>query len=200
MISVAIQAGGESRRMGQDKALMPFLGMTLLEWVMKRVSSLGDELFVTTNHPEKYQDFGVPLYQDVLPGMGALGGLLTALSSAQNPVLIVIACDMPFANIDLLTLAIERLQSSNADVVIPRTKQGYEPFHAVYRLETCLPAVQSALDAGERRLISWFQRVNILTIEERELRKYDPHQIAFWNVNTEEEFLQAEKLASKLNG
>ena len=149
MISVAIQAGGESRRMGQDKALMPFLGMTLLERVMKRVSRLGDELFITTNHPSKYQDFGVPLYQDVLPGKGALGGLLTALSSAQNPFLVVVACDMPFVNPDLLALALERLQSRHLDVVIPKSRKGYEPFHAVYRLESCLPAVQSALDSGE---------------------------------------------------
>jgi molybdopterin-guanine dinucleotide biosynthesis protein A len=199
MISVAIQAGGESRRMGQDKALMPFLGMTLLERVMKRVSSLGDELFITTNNPEDYQDFGVPLFGDVQPGVGALGGLLTALSSARNPFLIVVACDMPFANPELLALALERLQTQSADVVIPHSKKGYEPFHAAYRLASCLPAVQSALESGERKLISWFPKVKVLSIDELEIRKHDPQQVAFWNVNTEDDLKQAQQFALKYN-
>jgi molybdopterin-guanine dinucleotide biosynthesis protein A len=199
MISVAIQAGGESRRMGQDKALMPFLGMTLLERVIRRVSFLGDELFITTNHPRKYHAFGLPLYQDVLPGEGALGGLLTALSSAQNPFLLVVACDMPFVNPDLLALALDRLQSHRVDVVIPQSKKGYEPFHAAYRLSSCLPAVQSALKSGKRRLISWFSDVNVITIGEDDLQKYDPRQVAFWNVNTKEELQQAEEFALKFN-
>ena len=181
--------------MGQDKALMPFLGRTLLERVMKRVSSLGDDLFITTNHPSKYQGYGVPLFRDVMPGKGALGGLLTALSSAQNPFLVVVACDMPFVNRDLLALAVDRLQSHHVDVVIPHTKKGYEPFHAAYRLETCLPAIKAALNSGERRLISWFPAVKVSSINEDVLMEFDPRQVAFWNVNTTEDFQNAEKLA-----
>lgn len=199
MISVAIQAGGESRRMGQEKAFLPFLGETLLERVMNRVAPLADELLVTTNHPERYLDSGMPLFQDVLPGRGALGGLLTALSVAQFPILIVVACDMPFVNPDILTAACDRLQSQKADVVIPQLKQGYEPFHAVYRRETCLPAVQKALDLGERRLISWFPSVNVSPFAEEDLLQYDPLQVAFWNVNTEEDLKRAEKFAREID-
>jgi molybdopterin-guanine dinucleotide biosynthesis protein A len=199
MISVAIQAGGKSRRMGQDKALMPFLGMTMLEWVMKRVSNLGDELFITTNNPRSYQDFKVPLYRDVQLGTGALGGLLTALNYAQNPLLVVVACDMPFVNPEMLAMAIDKLQSKQVDVVIPQSKNGYEPFHAVYRLASCLPAVKSALEAGERKLISWFPKVKVLPIDEIEIQKFDPLQVAFWNVNTEDDLKQAQELAKKLN-
>jgi molybdopterin-guanine dinucleotide biosynthesis protein A len=199
MISVAIQAGGESRRMGKDKALMPFLGRTLLERVLERVSSLGEDLFVTTNQPSKYQEYGVPLFRDVMPGKGALGGLLTALSSAQNPFLVVVACDMPFVNQDLLALAIDRLQSRHVDVVIPHSEKGYEPFHAAYRLETCLPAVKRALSSGERRLISWFPDVKVSPLDEDVLMEYDPRQVAFWNVNTKEDFRNAEKLAIEID-
>lgn len=185
--------------MGQDKALMPFLGMTLLEWVMKRVSNLGDELFITTNNPRSYQDFKVPLYQDVQLGTGALGGLLTALNYAQNPLLVVVACDMPFVNPEMLAMAIDKLQSEHVDVVIPQSKNGYEPFHAVYRHASCLPAVKSALEAGERKLISWFPKVKVLPIDEIEIQKFDPLQIAFWNVNTEDDLKQAQQLAKQLN-
>lgn len=200
MYSIAIQAGGESRRMGRDKALLPFLGEPLLVRVMNRVSNLGDEVFVTTNYPERFAEFGVPLVQDELPGMGALGGLYTALNAARHPVLIVVACDMPFVNPEILKEASNQLLSKEADAIIPRTEAGYEPFHAVYRRETCLPAVYAALQAGERRLISWFAQVEVLTLSRAELLRLDPHELAFWNVNTPDELRRAEELALELAG
>lgn len=199
MISVAIQAGGESQRMGVDKAFLPFMGETLLERVMNRVAPLADELFVTTNHPEKYPDTGIPLFKDVLPGKGALGGLLTALSVAKFPVLIVVACDMPFVNPDILIAATDRLDSTRSDAIVPLVKQGYEPFHAVYRRETCLNAVQKALDRGESRLISWFSAVNVTPFAEKDLLQYDPLQIAFWNINTKEDLQRAKRFAKDFN-
>jgi len=195
MISIAIQAGGESRRMGQDKALLPFLGETMLDRVIKRVAPLGDELLVTTNQPASFAHFKVQLIKDQLPGTGALGGLLTALNAAQFPVVIVVACDMPFVNADILAAACDRLHSNQADVVIPLSKEGYEPFHAVYRRETCLPVIRKALENGERRLISWFPSVDVVPITENDLVQYDPLRIAFWNVNTLDELKQAEEFA-----
>ncbi|MGB5846803.1 MAG: molybdenum cofactor guanylyltransferase, partial [Anaerolineales bacterium] len=199
MKSVAIQAGGESRRMGQDKALLPFLGTTLVERVISRVAPLGDELLITTNNPQEYLDFKFPLFRDLLPRKGALGGLFTALSVARFPIVIVVACDMPFVNADILAQAIEKLQANDVDVVIPQTEKGYEPFHAVYRRETCLSAVQSALQSGEKRLISWFPKVKVTPITESELDQYDPQRIAFRNLNTREDFLNAEVLAQELD-
>ncbi|MCJ7536214.1 MAG: molybdenum cofactor guanylyltransferase [Anaerolineales bacterium] len=199
MKSVAIQAGGESRRMGQDKALLPFLGTTLVERVISRVAPLGDELLITTNNPQEYLDFKFPLFRDLLPGKGALGGLYTALSVARFPIVIVVACDMPFVNTDILAQAIEKLQANDVDVVIPQTEKGYEPFHAVYRRESCLSAVQSALQSGEKRLISWFPKVKVTPITESELDQYDPQRIAFRNLNTREDFLNAEVLAQELD-
>lgn len=200
MISVVIQAGGESRRMGQDKALLPFFGETLLERVLNRVNQLGDELLVTTNHPERFPHLGVPMITDELPGQGALGGLLTALLAAQFSTVIIVACDMPFVNSAILTEASDQLQSRQADVVIPRTEYGYEPLHAVYRRETCLPAVRAALAAGEQRLISWYPSVKVIPVEKEDLIKHDPLGIAFWNLNTPDDLRQAEELAEELEG
>jgi molybdopterin-guanine dinucleotide biosynthesis protein A len=178
---------------------MPFLGETLLDRVINRVAPLADELLVTTNHPERYLEIGVPLFKDILPGRGALGGLFTALSVAKSPIVIVVACDMPFVNPDILIAANEQLEAQSADVAIPLLGQGYEPFHAVYRRETCLNAVQKALEDGKRRLISWFPSVKVSVISEKELLQYDPLQIAFWNVNTKEDLQRAEKIARELN-
>ena len=82
MLSIVVLAGGESRRMGQNKALMPFLNQPLIERVVNRLAPYANELLVITNKPEQYAFIGVQLTPDILPGRGALGGLFTALSSA----------------------------------------------------------------------------------------------------------------------
>jgi len=195
MLSVVIQAGGESRRMGQDKGLLLLLGQPLIARVMARVASLGDEVLVTTNRPEAYRFLGVPLFEDIYPGMGALGGLYTALNVARHPLVAVVACDMPFASPEILAAARERLLEAEVDVVIPQSEDGYEPFHAVYRRDICLPAVKDALEAGERRLISWFPAVKVATLSAEEASRLDPLKLAFWNLNTPEELQQAEQMA-----
>ena len=195
MLSVVIQAGGESRRMGQDKGLLLLLGQPLIARVMARVASLADEVLVTTNHPEAYRFLGVPLFEDVYPGTGALGGLYTALTVARHPLVAVVACDMPFASPEILAAARERLLEAEVDVVIPQSEDGYEPFHAVYRRDICLPAVKDALEAGERRLISWFPAVKVATLSAEEASRLDPLKLAFWNLNTPEELQQAEQMA-----
>ena len=95
MLTICVQAGGESSRMGQDKALMPFLGRPLIQRVTDRLAPIADEVIVTTNHPEDYRFLGLPLFPDLKPGRGALGGLYTALSSATCESVAVVACDMP---------------------------------------------------------------------------------------------------------
>ena len=195
MLSVVIQAGGESRRMGQDKGLLLLLGQPLIARVMARVASLADEVLVTTNHPEAYRFLGVPLFEDIYPGMGALGGLYTALTVARHPLVAVVACDMPFASPEILAAARQRLLEADVDVVIPQSEDGYEPFHAVYRRDICLPAVKDALEAGERRLISWFPAVKVATLSAEEVTRLDPLKLAFWNLNTPEELQQAEQMA-----
>ena len=161
MLTLAIQAGGESRRMGSDKALLPFLGQPLVLRLLSRLAWIADEVLVTSNQPENYRFLGLSPIPDLLPGLGALGGLYTALSAAIHPFCAVVACDMPFASPEIFLYALAQLRETGADAVIPRTDVGTEPFHAVYRCETCLPYIQEAIQAGKRRADAWFERVNI---------------------------------------
>lgn len=195
MLSVAIQAGGQSRRMGRDKALMPFLGRPLIQRVLDRLTPIADEVLVTTNSPDDYRFLDLPLFRDLKPGRGALGGLYTALSSATCEVVAVVACDMPFASASLIEAANRLLIQEGADVVIPDSGDGLEPLHAIYRRETCLPAIKSAIDADKWRLISWFPEVKVHILQPEEIRTYDPSGLAFWNLNTPEEFSEAERRA-----
>ena len=196
MLSVVIQAGGQSTRMGENKALKPFLGRPLIERVVERLQSIADELFITTNQPDAFAFLHAPLVGDLRPGRGALGGLYTAIAAAHQPHVAVVACDMPFASAPLLKAAADILDQEAADVVIAKTDEGFEPLHAVYRRETCLPAIESAMDADQWKVVSWFSRVRVRTLSGEEIRQHDPGGLAFWNLNTPEEFAEAERRAS----
>jgi molybdopterin-guanine dinucleotide biosynthesis protein A len=194
-LTVAIQAGGESRRMGRDKGLVPFLGKTLVERVLQRLQPIADELIVTTNDPSAYEFLSLPLYSDLIPGAGALGGLYTALHAAGRPCVAVVACDMPFTSPKLLHAACKRLIEGQYDLVVPRSLDGLEPFHAVYRRATCLPHILNALQAGKRRVDSWFHAVRISQMAWDEVLQIDPTGRAFLNANTPEELVEAERIA-----
>jgi len=195
MLTVCIQAGGQSSRMGEDKALKTFLGRPLIQRVVERLSPIAEELIVTTNRPEDYGFLGLRLVPDLKPGRGALGGLYTAIASAAHPIVAVAACDMPFASASLLEAMSRLLVEEAADVVIPKSEEGYEPLHAVYRRATCLPAIEAAIDADQWKVIAWFPQVKVRVLTSEEIRVFDPSGLAFWNVNTPEEFSKAEELA-----
>jgi len=195
VLTLVIQAGGESRRMGSDKALLPFLGQPLILRPLNRLARIADEVLVTSNQPENYRFLSLTPIPDLLPGFGALGGLYTALSSAGHPYVAVVACDMPFASPELFVYELALLRDTGADAVIPRSEEGTEPFHAVYRRETCLLYIRAALEAGKRRVDVWFSQANIRYLTPAEILPYDPKMLAFLNINTIEELREAERLA-----
>jgi molybdopterin-guanine dinucleotide biosynthesis protein A len=194
-LSIVIQAGGESSRMGRDKGLVPFLGQPLVARVVERLRPIASELLITTNHLEQYAFLGLPLFSDLLPGMGALGGLYTALHAASLPLVGVVACDMPFASPMLLAALRDAQVRENSDVAIPRSPDGWEPFHAVYRRETSLPRIQEALQAGKRRVDAWFHTVRVHQHPWELVLQADPTGSVFLNVNTPAELAQAEGIA-----
>jgi molybdopterin-guanine dinucleotide biosynthesis protein A len=86
-----------------------------------------------------------------------------------------------------------------ADVVIAKTDEGYEPFHALYRRETCLSAIESAIAADQWKVISWFPQVKVRTLMPDEVKSFDSSGLCFWNLNTPEEFVEAEKRAQHID-
>jgi len=194
-ITIVVQAGGESQRMGTNKALIPFLGIPLIQRVIERIRPLADEILITTNQPEELRFLGMRLVADIYPGRGALVGLHTALVSSSHPYVGVVACDMPFVSPELLAYQLDCLIRENVDLVVPLTEQGHEPFHAVYRKSTCLPAVEAALEKGQKRMISWHPEVQVRELTRVDLVRIDPTGLAFMNVNTPDEFQSAECLA-----
>lgn len=179
--------------MGQDKALLPFKGKPLIQHVIERLAGLADEILIITDQRRRYVFQNAAVIPDILPGCGPLGGLHTALKTSHAEVILAAACDMPFANPAIFAHALRILEKENLDAVVPSSGSGLEPLHAVYRCATCLPLVEQALAAGERKLITWFPSARVRILEPTELQSFDPQGLAFWNLNTPEDLKQAEE-------
>ncbi|MDR1713604.1 MAG: molybdenum cofactor guanylyltransferase [Coriobacteriales bacterium] len=200
-LTVVIQAGGESKRMGKPKALASFCGGPLICRSLKRLGSCADEIIITSND-QKSLDFlcesvtfdnKLRLCSDVYNVRNALNGIYTALYSATSPFVAMVACDMIFPSAPLLLAERDILVETGGDIAVPHTSHGFEPFHAVYRRATCLPVVQAALLDGETRATGWFDKVRVEEVSSEMLAEIDPRGGSFINVNTPDELAAIEK-------
>ena len=181
--------------MGQDKALMTFMGRPLIQRILERLATVGERIILSTNHPADFTFLNLPSYLDLQPDCGPLGGLYTMLSATGISILAAVACDMPFANPAIIKYEEMLLSQTGVDLVIPSTPDGLEPLHAVYRRETCLPVIHSALENGNLKMTGWLPQVSVRIVLPEEVAHFDPHGLAFWNLNTPEDFRQAEEYA-----
>lgn len=191
MITIVIQAGGRSSRMGQDKAFVQLAGKPMIEHVLANVAGLGEETIITTNQPERYAYLGHRLVSDPVPGAGALPGLHTALAAAQGDYVLLIACDMPFVDRALATYLLSL--APEADVVVPMWEE-YQTMCAVYARQPVLSAVENALAQGKKRMISFYEQVRLLVVPALTIAQFDPQGHSFFNVNTPADLAQAEQI------
>ena len=198
-LTVAIQAGGESRRMGQSKATVPFLGEPLLTRIVDRVACAADELIITTNEASKLGFLGkldipcpVRLVPDSYNERGSLRGLYSAFQAASHPLVAVVACDMVFASSRLMVAEAHVAHAEHVDAVVPCGKHGFEPFHAVYRRKPCLDATCEALSRNCVRAKDIFDLVKLRPFLSVEVTKAVPERGCFINVNTPEELSRME--------
>lgn len=199
-LTVAIQAGGESRRMGQSKATVPFLGRPLIERIVERVAPVADEIVITTNEAENLTFLDaldlhcdLRLVPDVYEERGALRGLYSALSAASNPCVAVVACDMVFASAPLIAHEAVAMQMRGADAVVPCNRFGFEPFHAVYRADACLPAISDAIAQRKVRARDFYECINLSRFGREDIERAAPGGGCFANVNTPEELARMER-------
>lgn len=196
-----ILAGGLSRRLGRDKAVEPIDGQPLVGRVMDALSGIADELVVVVNTPQRGRE--LPLRDsavvavDIYPNAGSLGGIFTGLSSASNQWGIVVACDMPFLNLDLLSYLLSFRESH--DAVVPVLDGRPEPTHAAYS-KVCLSAIEARLEADDLKIARFFDDVRVKYVSQRRVEEIDPGRRSFFNVNTEEDLARARLLAREGTG
>lgn len=196
-LTLIVNAGGQSRRMGQPKALLPTPGgVPLLVHVVQRLAPLAAaHTVIVANDPAIAALAGLPpgtvCLVDAYPDTGTLGGIATGLGAAPGWAAVV-ACDLPFVQATIFAhlCAIAAAQEEGGDrwdAVVPMVGGYEEPLHALYHAR-CLPAIVARLAAGARRVISFMPDVRTRYVDEAELRAIDPQLSSFANVNTPEEW------------
>lgn len=179
-VSCAILAGGQSKRMGRDKATIDMGTTSLIGHVYAKVRPIFDDILIISSRHDSIRGIGAPVFADVLPQRGPLVGLVSSLLYSRTPYVFVVACDMPFLGPDLIVSMINEIRGE--DVVIPKTKVGYEALHAIYN-RSCLSPMLRLIDAGRFRVRDIFPFVSVRTVN------VEPISV-FTNVNTEEDLNQ----------
>ncbi|MGE5673735.1 MAG: molybdenum cofactor guanylyltransferase [Mycobacterium leprae] len=176
-----ILAGGQSSRMGTNKALLDFGGEPLIGRIAHRLGEWFAQVVVVTNSPDLYGFLDLPTAGDRVPGLGPLGGLEAGLRMSRFEHAFFCACDMPFLDEALVRHLIAL--APGHDVVVPQVAGEYEPMHAVYS-QACLPIIQGNLDARRLRLLSFYESVRLRAVNEDEIRRFGDPDRLFFNCNT----------------
>jgi molybdopterin-guanine dinucleotide biosynthesis protein A len=183
-----ILAGGESRRMGTEKAFLDFAGRPLVERVLSVFLSLFEETIIVTKRPERFAGFRARVVKDAVDMSGPLTGIYTGILHARTDHCFVAACDMPYLNDHLIAFMAEA--AGNFDAVVPIVRNLPEPLHAIYHRRT-LPVMQEIIMSDDRRVSRVFERIRVRWLSAREITQYDPKMRSFINVNTPGEYKEA---------
>ena len=196
-VSSIILAGGKSSRLGREKHAEVIAGKSLIERVISRLQPLSTEILLVISQSQSEISFSLPEVKtlvDIYPRKGSLGGIYTGLVNSTHTNNIVVACDMPFLNPDLLGYMIDL--SPDFDIVIPRIGTELEPLHAVYS-KNCIAPMKDLIERGHFKIDRFFDSVKVRYIEEKELNRLDPEHMSFFNINTQEDLEKAIMLAEE---
>ena len=145
-----ILAGGKSSRMGEDKGLMLLDGIPMIEHIIHVFKQLNIPILIISNNA-KYQQFGFPVFPDIVTDKGPAGGILTALSKTKTSTNIIVSCDTPFITEELILFLFK--QHQNSQITYPVHENRAHPLIGIYEKET-FQLFQESIDLGELKLRS----------------------------------------------
>ncbi len=196
-MTAIILAGGKSVRLGRSKFLETIGDKSLIQWVVDRLSTISTEIVIATAHGETISftsTVRTKIVADIFPEKGPLSGIHAGLIASSSSQAIVVGCDMPFLNTNLLLHMAQVL--GDYDIVLPRIGQLVEPLCAVYS-KNCVAPVQELLEHDERRITKLFNMVKVKYIEEGEIDRFDPERVSFFNINSRNDLDKARQLAAR---
>ncbi len=198
-VSCIILAGGKSLRLGRNKAAEKIGKLSLLERVIATLSTLKSEIIIVTaedSHLPQLTNYPKLITtQDIYPGRGSLGGVYSGLVASHSFYNLVVACDMPFLNLDLLRYMVGI--SSGFDVVVPRVSQTiFEPLHAIYS-KNCIAPLGRLIDQNRFIILELYPMVKVRYVNLEEIDRFDPKHLSFFNVNTEADLVAGRELERK---
>ena len=179
-----ILTGGSSRRMGRDKALLPYGDGTLLQTLIDRYAAFGP-VGVSVDKAGRFPFRGALELPDAFPGQGPMNGIVSGFRAAEAQELLLTAVDLPCGD-PALAQRLSELRGGADACVLHFGPKGIEPLFAVYG-RVCLPAAEDCLRAGRKALLALLERVNVRYVSPGELPGFDLARI-LTNVNTPEDF------------
>ena len=179
-VGAIILAGGNSKRFGADKMLFNFRGKPLIQTVMETVKNLTKKIIIITNSPDKLDFLNYKKYNDIIPGVGSLGGLYTGLYHSNHDLNIVLPCDMPFISQECIQFLLKN--SNGYDITVPYHNNMFEPLCAIYS-KTCLPYIKNQIESGDYQVFQFYDKVKTKQLVfSNNLPFY--HENLFLNINT----------------
>lgn len=184
-----ILAGGASRRMGRNKALLAFRGKPLIRHQLDVLSPLFSEILISANDPAPYSPFGLRVVPDLFAEPCSLSGIHALLKAATAPRVFVVACDLPFLHPGLIRklLAIP----GDFDVVVPEANDGLEPLHAIYS-RSCLPSIEKAAADAHWKVSGFYAGLWVDKVPVDAAEWLVEGRSPFTNANTPEDWTRTE--------
>lgn len=195
-MSLIILAGGNSTRLNTNKAFLELIdSKTIIENIVSCLKGVFSEIIIVANNVENYKFLGFRVVPDLIKNKGPLGGIYTGLKTASEERNFVLACDMPFVNVDLVRYM---LKFKEFDAVVPSYEGLIEPLYAVYS-KNVLPIIESQIKNNELRINETIKKIKkIRYTEKEEIEKFDKGRLCFFNINSKEDFEKAKELIKKL--
>ena len=175
-----ILLGGKSSRYGSNKALVEIDGVRLVDRVVGVMKSIFHRVILVTNTPEEYTYLRLPMVEDLIKGLGPMGGIYTGLMTMSDETGFLVACDMPFLSGKLIRHMVE--VRDDFDTVVPRMDWMLEPLHALYS-KKCIPVIREAIEEHQYQIAKCFAGMRVRYVDEEELRLWDQDLRSFFNIN-----------------
>jgi molybdopterin-guanine dinucleotide biosynthesis protein A len=190
-IAAFVLAGGASRRMGRDKALLELDGVPMIVR-MARLAEPHVASVTVVGPAERYASLGLRVVADRRPGTGPLGGIVTALGASSSRWNLILGCDLPYLTAEWLVWLIARTPDSSVQAVVPESRRGLEPLAAMYSKD-CELAFSAALERGVRRVSEALEEIFYERVTAGQWHEVPSTDMLFQNMNTPEDFAEAQR-------
>lgn len=200
-ITGIILAGGESKRMGENKALLKFGGLTVIEIILSKLQKFFGDILIITNTPESFEELGIEIFEDIYPGFGPLSGIHSGLTNSKTEKCFFISCDLPLVTDEMIDFIINYKTDKN--IVLYKNGRYNEKLFGVYS-RRCLQLADKLLKESEKDKKTGKQNVSmnsLLSICEKEIINFEAlpfyNPESFLNMNTKDEYLRIKELLLK---
>ena len=191
LLQVSLLAGGKSSRMGSDKLFLPYQNQPIIQYMVNKLKNSGFSVLIigNSNNQEKIHNNlirnEVPVYQDLIPDKGPMGGIYSSLSYSPDPYVFVMAVDL-LLFVPALIRYLEKF-ILYYDIVVPKTQKGYEPLFAIYK-QTCTSVILKMILENDLKISNCFEKVVVKEVGFDEIKHLDPFLKSFRNINTKEDY------------